>query len=142
MNFKEKVVLKFDEINRYLAELEDILPETEKEYKLNLTERRACEKTIELAIEGVMSIMAMVVSHLNLGVPKDEDDIITILAKSKVLSVLLVAKIREMKGFRNIMVHKYGEIDDGKAYFSLQEELEDFAEFEKEVKKYLRQIAD
>src|SRR3989338_4033938 len=134
MNLKEKIVLKFDDVNQYLTELEDILPETEEEYKTNLTRRRACEKTIELAIEGIIDVMAMLVSHLKLGVPQNEDDIIKILEKKKVLSPTLAARIREMKGFRNILVHKYGNIDDSKAYSSLQEELEDFSLFEKEIK--------
>lgn len=138
MNSHERILLKLDEMNRYLKDLDDLLPETEQDYVANLSERRACEKTIELAIKSVIDVMAMLVSHLKLGVPKDEDDIITILEKKKVLSTKLSAKVREMKGFRNILVHKYGEIDDGKAYFSLQEELGDFSLFEKEVKSLLQ----
>lgn len=138
MNSHERILLKLDEMNRYLQELDHLLPEAEEEYTANLSIRRACEKTIELAIESVIDVMAMLVSHLKLGVPKDEDDIIAILEKKKVLSSKLSAKIRGMKGFRNILVHRYGEIDDGKAYFSLQEELGDFSLFEKEVKSFLQ----
>lgn len=138
MNSKERIVLKVDEMNRYLAELENILPETEEEYKHNLTDRRACEKTIELAIECVIDVLSMIVSHSQLGVPKDEDDIITILEKNRVLSSPLLAKIREMKGFRNILVHKYGIVDDSRTYSSLQEELGDFSLFEKEIKDFLK----
>ncbi len=138
MNSPERILLKLDEMNRYLEELDDLLPQTKRDYVANLSDRRACEKTIELAIESVIDVMALLVSHLKLGVPKDEDDIITILEKKKVLSTKLSAKVREMKGFRNILVHRYGEIDDGKAYFSLQEELDDFSLFEKEVKDFLK----
>lgn len=49
----------------------------------------------------------------------------------------ILLKLDEMKGFHNILVHRYGEIDDGKAYFSLQEELNDFSLFEKEIKSFL-----
>lgn len=138
MNSHERILLKLDEMNRYLQELDNLLPKTKEDYVANLSDRRACEKTIELAIESVIDVMAMLVSHLKLGVPKDEDDIISILEKKKVLSTKLSAKVREMKGFRNILVHKYGEIDDGKAYFSLQEELDDFALFEKDIKDFLK----
>jgi len=41
-----------------------------------------------------------------------------------------------MKAFRNILVHRYGEINDEKVYEKL-EELEDFQEFRKSVIGYL-----
>ncbi len=68
----------------------------------------------------------------------EEEDIITILEKKKILSDKLISKVRGMKGFRNILVHKYGEIDDHRAYASLKEELKDFGLFEKEVKQSLK----
>ena len=104
----------------------------------SLPDRRACEKTIELAIECVINVMAMLISQGKLGVPKDEEDIIAILGKRKILTDKLVLKVRGMKGLRNILVHKYGEIDDRRAYASLKEELGDFNLFEKEVKQYLK----
>src|SRR3989338_1792888 len=108
MNGNERILLKLDEMNKYLTELEDLLPE-ETEYLSSLPDRRACEKTIELAIECVIDVMALLVAQGKLGVPKDEEDIITILEKKKILSEKLVSKVRGMKGFRNILVHKYGE---------------------------------
>ncbi|HLC70880.1 MAG TPA: DUF86 domain-containing protein [Candidatus Nanoarchaeia archaeon] len=137
MNGKERILLKLDEMKKYLTELEDLLPE-EQEYLSSLPDRRACEKTIELAIECVINVMAMLISQGKLGVPKDEEDIIAILGKRKILTDKLVLKVRGMKGLRNILVHKYGEIDDRRAYASLKEELGDFNLFEKEVKQYLK----
>ena len=67
----ERILLKLDEMNKYLGELKDLLPETEQDYVAHLSDRRACEKTIELAIESVIDIMAMLVSHLKLGVPNE-----------------------------------------------------------------------
>ena len=137
MNGKERILLKLDEMKKYLTELEDLLPE-EQEYLSSLPDRRACEKTIELAIECVINVMAMLISQGKLGVPKDEEDIIAILGKRKILTDKLVLKVRGIKGLRNILVHKYGEIDDRRAYASLKEELGDFNLFEKEVKQYLK----
>ena len=38
-------------------------------------------------------------------------------------------KLGSMKGFRNIMVHRYGKIDDNLAFNILSEHLDDFYEF-------------
>jgi len=43
-----RILVKLDEMDRYLRELGEILPE-EDEYHRDLIKRRACEKTIELA---------------------------------------------------------------------------------------------
>lgn len=126
-------------MDNYLQELEDMLPE-EEEYYQNLKTRRACEKTIELAIEQVIDIASMIVSQKKLGIPHSEDDIITTLEKKKVLSQKLVKRIKEMKGFRNILVHKYGEVDDERTYHFLTAELDDFTLFEKEIKLFLKSL--
>ena len=57
---------------------------------------------------------------------------------NKIISVHLSEKLIQMKGFRNILVHRYGEINDKQAYFFLVDEAADFDEFEREIKKYLR----
>jgi len=42
-----------------------------------------------------------------------------------------------MKGFRNILIHKYGEIDDEKAYENIKEGLKDFEKIIKEIEGFL-----
>jgi len=42
-----------------------------------------------------------------------------------------------MKKFRNILVHKYGEIDDKKAYDEINKGLKDFEKIIKEIEKFL-----
>ena len=43
-----------------------------------------------------------------------------------------------MKRFRNILVHKYGEIDDKQAFESIHEGLRDFELFINEIEKFLK----
>ena len=124
-------------MNQYLLDLEHLLPQTKKEYFQDTKTKRACEKTIELAIECVISIISIIVSEEKLGIPESEDDLIKFI-EGKIVSKSLAAKIREMKGFRNILVHRYGAIDDQLAYNYLINELADFDEFETEVNGYLK----
>ena len=134
---KKRILMKLEEMNKYLIELENILP-TEDEYIHSLTERRASEKTIELAIEAVIAIISIIVAKERLGFPEDEDDLINLLEQKKIFSSKLCQTLRGMKGFRNVLVHKYGEIDDELAYEFLSNQLSDFEAFEKEVRKYLQ----
>jgi len=44
-----------------------------------------------------------------------------------------------MKGFRNIIVHRYGRIDDLLAYKILTENLQDFGEFMESIDQFLEE---
>ena len=138
MKFNDKIIAKLDQMKQYLTELGGILPDTVDEYMESLKIRRACEKTIELAIETVIDVISGVIAEKRLGVPSSEESIIQIAQKNKMLSIALAKKIQEMKGFRNVLVHKYGEVDDERVYTYLSEELEDFEVFEREIVKFLK----
>ena len=92
---------------------------------------------IESAIENVIKICSMINSDLKLGIPSDEDSIIKNLADKKILSKELYEKIINMKGFRNILVHRYGKINDEIAFENIKENIEDFEGFKKEISKFL-----
>ncbi len=47
--------------------------------------------------------------------------------------------LTDMKGFRNILVHRYGEIDDEKVFEILSERLADFEKFKEQILKFLKQ---
>ncbi len=69
-------------------------------------------KRIEFAIQNVLDICAIINTDLELGIPTSEDDIIENLVKNKILSPDMGKTIREIKGFRNFLVHTYGRVDD------------------------------
>jgi len=134
---KKRILAKLDEMSGYVDELEEMLPE-EEEYRRDLIKRRACEKTVELAIESLLDAAAILVSSKRFGLPESEESIIDILVDKKVITQKLGEKIKDMKGFRNILVHKYGKKNDKLVYVFLTQNLGDFIEFEEQVKGYLR----
>ncbi|HLC52378.1 MAG TPA: DUF86 domain-containing protein [Candidatus Nanoarchaeia archaeon] len=138
MNYKDRILIKLDEMNQYLEELDKILPDEFIDYQTNLTVRRACEKTIELAIETVIDVISIIIAGKKLGIPNDEDSLISLVEKNKIISSSLAKKLMEMKGFRNILVHKYGDIDDQRVYEYLKEEIVDFNTFNKEINLFLK----
>ncbi len=52
---RARILSKLDEMVRYVEELQEIMPDKE-EYLQNLIKRRACEKTIEVAIESLIDV--------------------------------------------------------------------------------------
>jgi uncharacterized protein YutE (UPF0331/DUF86 family) len=65
---------KLDELQRYLEELEEDLPQTREEYTDSRTIRRACERTFQLASEELLDICNIIISEKRLPVPKDNRD--------------------------------------------------------------------
>lgn len=138
MENKDRILEKLVEMNKYLDELESFLPTSNSEYKKEIVPKRASEKTIELAIECVYDIMAMIIASEKFGMPSDEESFAAILAKNKVITAKLATALQGMRGFRNLLVHRYAKIDDVKAYRFLSGNIDDFAEFERQIVMYLK----
>jgi uncharacterized protein YutE (UPF0331/DUF86 family) len=94
-------------------------------------------KRIEYSIENVWDICSIINSDLSQGIPYDEENILDNLIKAGILDDELGKKLKLMKGFRNIVVHRYGNIDDELAFQTLQEHLEDFNYFLTEIEDFL-----
>lgn len=133
---KEKIFSKIDELNKYLDELEEIKPSSYEEYEESIEKKRACERLLQISIETVIDISQILVSELKLGIPEDEDVIFEKLSKKKIISKNLEKILKRMKGFRNILVHKYGEVNDELVYENF-DKLEDFNKFIEEITKHL-----
>ena len=136
---KKEILRKLEEMEGYVLELEGMIP-SEEEYLSDLVIRRACEKTVQLAVESVIDVISMLVSYSRIGVPNSEDDLVELLLKNKLMSSKLGNIIRGMKGFRNILVHKYGDLEDEMAYGFLSKRLNDFSLFSKSVRKVMNKI--
>lgn len=129
---KERVLVKIDRLDRYLDELRDIMPEKYESYQ-KIEKKRACERLLQVSIESVLDICAQIVIELRLGLPSEEDDIFEKLEQAKIISSATKETLKRMKGFRNILVHEYGRIDDRLVYDVLKNNIEDFDAIRKEI---------
>ena len=117
------------EIEESIRLVEENLPDTFEEFSDLGLIKDGIYKRIEFAIENVLDICAIINTDLELGIPHDDKDIIENLVKKKILSEEMREKLKEMKGFKNIVVHRYGRIDDNIAFEILKENLPDFYAF-------------
>lgn len=86
-------------------------------------------KRIENAIETVPDICTILNADLTLGIPESEEDITSSLVNNRIIDPLLGEEIQQMKRFHNIVVHRYGKIDDIVAFKILAEHLPAFEWF-------------
>ena len=134
---KNRILVKLEDMTRYISELRDMLPSKE-EYMNDLVKRRACEKTIESAIESMIDAAAIIVSSESLGLPTDEESIFDLLSEHNVIPETVAQKAKEMKGFRNILIHRYADVDDALVYQHLRHRLSDFETFKEVVESHLK----
>ncbi len=134
---ENKILSKIDQINSYLEEIEEIKPVDIEEYINSIAKKRAIERLLQISIESVIDICYIIVSGLKLGVPSDEDILFEKLSEKKIISNKLANTLKEMKGLRNILVHKYAHVKDEKVFENL-ESLEDFNTFKNEILKFLK----
>jgi uncharacterized protein YutE (UPF0331/DUF86 family) len=133
---RERILARLGQLDQYLRELRQIAPATLAAYQA-LEKKRACERLAQIAVEAALDVCALLVRELRLGLPAEEDDVLTKLLEARVLSPDTVAALRRMKGVRNVLVHEYGAVDDRIVYEVVAHRMTDLAKFGGEVRALL-----
>ncbi len=117
------------------------LPESLKEFKALGLVKDGIYKKIEASIQEIINICSIINADLKLGIPSNRDDIIVALRDNNILSKGMAQKIKDLKGFRNFLVHRYGKIDDEIAFKDINQGLPDFTAFKEEIQKFLKTLS-
>ncbi len=89
------------------------------------------------AVEVMASICNHILTRMKGQVPKGYPDCFEKLSNAEIITKELGNKLRKAARLRNIIIHKYWEIDDRKIFGSVKENIEDFEEFLKQINKIL-----
>lgn len=133
---EKRILSKIDELDSYLKELEEIMPKNYEEYVNSIEKKRACERLLHISVESLIDTCTLLVKGLRLGLPSSEEDLFDKLGKEKIITKEMLKKLKTMRGFRNILVHIYGEVDD-EIVFQTLGRMEDFRQFKNEVTSFL-----
>lgn len=134
---KNRILSKLDELNSYLVELEEVMPKNYGEYVNSIEKKRSCERLLHISVECVIDVCGLMVKGLRLGLPSGEEDLFERLERKKIISGRMKEKLKLMRGFRNVLVHRYGEVDDELVFENLKS-IEDFKDFSKEITSFLK----
>ncbi len=125
----EIIRTKIMQIQESLELIRENLPDSFEEFASLGLIKDGMYKRIEFCIESVFDICAIINTDLRLGIPRSDDDILEILVRNGIIDNDIKGKLKSMKGFRNILVHRYAGIDDRLSYEFFSERLTDFDEF-------------
>jgi uncharacterized protein YutE (UPF0331/DUF86 family) len=74
-------------------------------------EQRFIEHTLQLAIQACMDVASLVISELSFGEPESNRQFFELLSQRGWLPKELAAKMTKIVGFRNVLVHRYQQVD-------------------------------
>ncbi|EEB74163.1 DUF86 domain-containing protein [Thermococcus sp. AM4] len=133
----ELIRSKLEEVMESLRLVEENLPDDFETFESLGLIKDGIYKRIEFAIQNVIDICAIINSDLRLAMPEREEDVFEGLVRAGIIPREMAEKLRLMKGFRNILVHRYGRINDELAFEVLHEHLGDIYEFVELIEKFL-----
>ena len=109
MTDAELVAKKLAELETYVRELHDLA--RPDELRTNLRERRFVEHSLQLAIQAALDVASHIVSDEKLGEPRTNRELFELLERKGWIGADLAAHLRNMVGFRNVLVHGYDTVD-------------------------------
>jgi len=136
----DRILAKVDELRGYLNELRQIQPNSFEEYSGSIEKRRSTERLLQISIECVFDICSLITSALRLGLPSCEEDLLEKVESATLFQPATMRKIKGMRAFRNILVHRYGRVDDHVVFQALKQQLTDFDTLIEETLRLLNRV--
>ena len=96
------------------------------------------EHTLQVAIQAALDVASHIVSDERLGEPQTNRDLFDLLARAAWIDTRLAEPLKNMAGFRNILVHGYADVDLGVVRSVLELHLDDLATFVAAIRPRLR----
>lgn len=109
MTDKDLVAKKLALIETMVADLRSLArPEA---IRTDVREERFVEHTLQIAVQAALDVASHVVSDDRLGEPETNNELFDLLVKAGKLPAPLASTLRDMAGFRNVVVHGYEDVD-------------------------------
>ena len=103
----------------------------------DIRERRFVEHTLQLAIQAAMDVASHIVSDERLGEPRTNRELFDLLESRGWVAPDLARTLRNMVGFRNVLVHGYDTVDLDVVEDVLRSRLGDLQEFAAVIRRRL-----
>lgn len=139
---EEVVVTKLEQINGYTHDLEDMRGLSKDRYVSDIVIQRAVERTLLNLIQSCIDLAQHIRATESIGNAETSKEEIEALGEAGVISRETQARLEEAVGFRNVLAHRYGDVDHDIVYEVLHEDLHWFGRFQQEVAQWLREQTD
>jgi len=136
---REVIEGKFDIIERNLRFLKEIKTLSPDQFVESYKDVQAAKYSLLEIVEACIDIANYIISVKGFRRAEEYSEMFKVLKEEGVIGKELATKLEDMARFRNLLVHRYGEIDDRKVLEVIKHNLKDIEEFEKEIEKFIRE---
>lgn len=134
---RDALSARLSALDGYLAELRGFADLNRSTFVENPAVHHLAERYLHLACECVLDIAHHVISERGYRQSKSYRDAIEVLREEGHLDDALARNLQGWMGFRNVLVHIYLEIDHGRSYDIIAEELGDLDRFARSMAELL-----
>lgn len=103
----------------------------------DVRELRFAAYTLHIAIQAALDVAAHIVADNRLGEPQNNRELFELLTRYGWISRELTGSLREMVGFRNIVVHGYERLNAAIVEEILRDHLDDLLQFVSAIRTQL-----
>ncbi len=129
---------KIVEIEKFINELELIIPNELDGYLDNLEKRLASERAFEKIIEAVNDLAILFLKQKRLELPSEDIKAFEIIAGRGIIPQDLALNLKQAMGMRNFLAHQYDKVDDELVFNAIHNKLfDDVEEFVRAIRKDL-----
>lgn len=136
---EEVVATTLKQVHEYTNDLEEMRGLSKEKYVADVVLQRAVERTLMNLIQSCIDLAQHIRTAEDLtsgGTSKEESQA---LGEAGIVSRETQQKLEEAVGFRNVLAHRYGDLDHDVVYDVLHEDLHWFERFQREVAQWLRE---
>lgn len=134
---KDVVNAMIDLIDENIRLIEEIRSQGYNSFSGSFRDIQAAKHSLQEAIEACLDIGSHIIAEKGFRRPEDYREIFRVLEENSIIDNVLSIKLQEMAQFRNLLVHRYGEIDIKRVYIIMSDDLKDIQKFAKSILKYI-----
>lgn len=131
---------KLNEVKKYLLLVGQYKKCQFEELTTDATLRGAVERYLYLLTQSTIDLGEVIISFFKYRQPSTYAEIFEILFENKLMSQELIAPLKKIAGFRNVLAHAYGEINLELVHQVLQKDLPIIETFLIEIQKNISQF--
>jgi uncharacterized protein YutE (UPF0331/DUF86 family) len=106
----------------------------------DIREERFVEYTLQIAIQAALDVASHIVSDERLGEPSTNRELFELMKKTGWIPDELVGRLKDMAGFRNILVHGYEVVDVAIVRDIVESHLGDLLRYVEIIRSKLEQV--
>lgn len=136
---REVIEGKFDIIDRNLRFLKQMKTLTPEQFVENYKDVQAAKYSLLEIMEACIDIANYIISIKGFRRAEEYSEMFRVLKEEHIIRKELATKLEDMARFRNLLVHRYGEVDNRRVLEIIKHNLKDIKEFEKEIQKFIEE---